>query len=145
MQLNEIRTRLSSVLNGGDLLLIVPPVVTSRIPILGPHILQAIAREQGYQAEVLYLNLLLAAMIGVETYERLSYGQPFRATGERLFARSAYNLSPLGNSPELCLDPVQSIFGASQSYPFDEFEYKYYTTGTSTWITCGPSKHNVIR
>lgn len=129
MQLNEIRTHLSSVLNGGDLLLIVPPVVTSRIPILGPHILQAIAREQGYQAEMLYLNLLLASMIEVETYESLSYGQPFRAIGERLFARSAYNLPPLGNSPELCLDPIRSIFGASQSYPFDEFEYKYYTTG----------------
>ena len=110
----------------GDILLIVPPFVTCRTPILGPHILQAIAMEEGYQANILYLNLILASIIGTEQYESISYGQPFRMLGERLFARSAYGLPPLGNSPELCKNPAG--FGNGNEYPLEEFEYKYYKT-----------------
>jgi ribosomal peptide maturation radical SAM protein 1 len=75
--------------------------------------------------DILHLNLLLASVIGPDLYERVSYGQPFRMLGERLFARSAYGLPPLGKSPELCLEPVASVFGNHREYPLEEFEYKY--------------------
>lgn len=124
----DIKKGLCSVLGKGDILLIVPPFVTTRTPIMGPHILQAIARDQDYRADILYLNLVLASLIGVDLYESVSYGQPFRMLGERLFARSAYGLSPLGISPELCEDPAGSVFGNGREYPLEAFEYKYYQT-----------------
>lgn len=127
-KLNNPKECILSVIGKGNILFIVPPFVTTRTPIMGPHILQNIAREQGYQADILYLNLLLASIIGTEQYESIAYGQPFRMLGERLFARSAYGLPPLGKSPELCENSSLSVFGDGRAYPIDEFEYKYYKT-----------------
>lgn len=123
---SSVKEDILSVIGDGDILFIVPPFVTTRTPILGPHILQTIAQEQGWKADILYLNLLLASRIRLDLYESVSYGQPFRMLGERLFARSAYGLPPLGNVPERCLNPTKSVFGDRQCYPFEEFEYKYY-------------------
>jgi len=127
-KLADVKKNILSVHNEGDILFIVPPFVTSRTPIMGPHILQSIAREQGYKTDILHLNLLLASIIGIDLYESICYGQPFRMLGERLFARSAYGLPPLGKSPELCLDPAKSVFGNERKSPLEEFEYKYYKT-----------------
>lgn len=121
----SVKEKILSVIKGGDILFIVPPFVTVKTPILGPHILQSISQKLGYQAHVLHLNLLLASIIGIDLHERVSYGQPFWMLGERLFARSAYGLPPLGKSPELCLDPAGSVFGNHQEYRVEEFEYKY--------------------
>lgn len=125
-KLKNVNQRILSVLNKGDILFIVPPFVSTRTPILGPHILQAVAKEEGYNTKVLYLNLLLASIIGTDLYESISYNQPFRMLGERLFARSAYKLPPLGKEPGLLLNPAQSVFGNEQYYPLEEFEYKFY-------------------
>lgn len=125
-QLKHINETVLSVLGGGDILLIVPPFVTSRTPILGPHILQSIARDLGYKTDILYVNLLLSSIIGIDDYESISYGQPFRLLGERLFARSAYGLPPLGKSPESCFEPKKSVFGDDGDDSVGEFEYKYY-------------------
>ncbi len=127
-QLKDFKKNILSVIGNGDILLIVPPFVTGRTPIMGPHILQSIAREQGYKADILYVNLVLASSIGIDFYEGISYGQPFRLLGERLFSRSAYGLPPLGKSPELCSDPFGSVFGKNRQYSCEEFEYKYYNT-----------------
>lgn len=111
--MNEIKTLLSSVLHGGDLLLIVPPFTTNGL-CPGPHLLQAVAQEQGYQADILYLNLLLAAIIGFPLSEKLGTSELFqywRMINERLFARSAYGLPPLGKSPEACTDEALAISG----------------------------------
>ncbi|MCP4220003.1 MAG: RiPP maturation radical SAM protein 1 [bacterium] len=128
LKISQVKEKILSVLEKGDILFIIPPSVTTKIPILGPHILQSIANRQGYKAEILHLNLLLASIIGVERYESVSYAQPFRMLGERLFARSAYGLPPLGNSPELCLDPALSVFGDNRNQLLEEFEYKYISS-----------------
>lgn len=125
MQLNEIKTCLSSALYGGDILLIVPPFVTTQTPILGPAILQSLARQCGYHAQILHLNLLFASVIGIDLYEQICYGQPFRMAGERVFARSAYRLPPLGLSPELCAEPARSVFGNRHEALVEEIEYQY--------------------
>ena len=95
------------------MLLLVPPFTTNT-PVIGPHILQAIARKNGYQADILYLTLLLASHIGIEFSEELGNSQILKYWSmltERLFARSAYGLPPLGKSPECCLDDAISISG----------------------------------
>ncbi len=125
-QLNAIKKQILDVLPQGDILFIVPPFVNARTPIIGPHILQTVARKLGFKTDILYVNLLLASIIGNDLYESISFGQPFRMLGERLFARSAHGLPPLGKSPELCLNPVKSVFGNEQSHPMADFEYKYY-------------------
>ncbi|MCP4152821.1 MAG: RiPP maturation radical SAM protein 1 [bacterium] len=124
----NIKRFVLSVLGKGDILLIVPPFVTSRTPVMGPHILQAVAGEHGFTVEVLHLNLLTASIMGVNKYESICFGQPYRMLGERLFARSAYGLPPLGKKPELCSDPVKSVFGDETHYTLEAFEYKYYAS-----------------
>jgi ribosomal peptide maturation radical SAM protein 1 len=121
---NDVKEKILSVTDKADVILLVPPFATTRTPVMGPYILQSIARQAGFKAEVLCLNQLLASIIGIELYESISFGQPFRMLGERLFARSAYGLPPLGNSAELCFNPAGSVFGNEQ--PANEFEYKYY-------------------
>ena len=121
---NDVKKKILSVIDHADIILLVPPFVTTRTPVMGPYILQSIAKQSGFKAEVLCLNQLLASMIGIELYESISYGQPFRMLGERLFAKSAYGLPPLGDSAELCLNPAGSVFGNEQ--PVNDFEYKYY-------------------
>lgn len=121
----SLKTLVTSACPGGDILFVVPPFVTVKTPILGPHILQTISRHHGFTAHVLYLNLALASIIGPEHHETISYGQPFRLLGERLFARSAHGLPALGRSPELCLDPPGSVFGKHGLSHMEAFEYKY--------------------
>lgn len=121
-----LQEKLRSALKGGDILLIVPPFVTTKTSIIGPHILKSVAQQQGYKVDVVYLNLLLASIIGVDTYEKISYGQPFQMLGERLFARSAYGLPPLGKSVEHCLDSARSVFGGDLAHSMLNFEYKFY-------------------
>lgn len=112
-QLTDIRKNILSVLNGGDILFIVPPFTTNS-PTIGPHILQAVARKNGYSADILYMNLLLAPIIGFDFSEKIGTSDLFQywsMVNERLFARSAYGLPPLGKSPELCTNEAMSISG----------------------------------
>lgn len=124
-QLHEISQAILSVLNGGDILFVVPPFASNNSPVMGPHILQAIAHEQGYKAEVLYLNLLFASIIGAEFAESLSVSGLFHYWSmftERLFARSAYGLPPLGKSPECCTDQAMSVSGTGKDHKCIDYE-----------------------
>ena len=89
-QLQEIKALIPSVLDRGDVLLVVPPFGSTTSSLLGPHILQAFAAAHGYNVDILYLNNLLAAVIGVKDYEKIAFAPFYWMLGERLFARSAY-------------------------------------------------------
>ena len=119
-QLPDLQTQIHSVLQGGDILFIVPPFATAKNSVLGVHLLQALAVERGYKAEVLYLNILLASIMGMDAFEEIAVS-PFeslwRMTQERLFARSAYELPPFGKSPECCRDEARSVAGSEQYRP----------------------------
>lgn len=119
IQLKDIKKNILSVLKGGDILFIVPPFSTVKSAVIGVHILQSLSKEKGYKTEILYLNILLAAVIGVERFEYICL-PPFETMWtmlhERLFARSAHGLPPLGKSPEYCLDEAMSITG-SRKHP----------------------------
>lgn len=111
-QLTDVKKNILSVLKGGDILFIVPPFSRScKGAYLDPHTLHALAAQRGFKADVLYLNVLLASIVGVNVCERMGRVPRYWMLGERLFARSAYGLPPLGESPELCWDEAMSISG----------------------------------
>lgn len=79
-----------------DALIIVPPFFELRYPSLGAHILQASARGAGFRVHAFYANLLFASHIGLPHYTTLGRAAPGSFLGERLFARAAYGVPPLG-------------------------------------------------
>lgn len=113
MNIKQIKEKLLSTLSGGDILFIVPPISRScKGTMLDPHTLQAMAQAQGYTSEVLYLNLVLASLIGPGISELISNAPRYAMLGERLFCRSAYkSMPPLGLSAEYCLNEHFSITG----------------------------------
>ncbi len=113
-EIKEIKALIQDQLEGGDILLIVPPIAMFENPVLGVHILQALAREKGYKAEVLYLNVLLASIIGFERNEYITFSLrelPWMMLHERLFARAAYGLPQMGRSIEHCFDEAVAVSG----------------------------------
>lgn len=91
--------------------MIVPPFGSINDIAFGPHILQALAGEKGYKADILYLNILLASAMGAEDYDAVYFSPEYWMLGERLFARAAHGLPPLGKHPERCPDESMSIHG----------------------------------
>lgn len=130
-QLQKIKENILSVQGNGEILILVPPFGSSIAPTLGPHIIQSFVKKTGYKTDILYLNILLSSILGIEFYESITYASFFWMLGERLFARSAYGLPPLGRSPELCLDEALSISGSKEthrklSFGTTEFDLETY-------------------
>jgi ribosomal peptide maturation radical SAM protein 1 len=76
-------------------LLVVPPFAGVDRPSLGLHLLQANARQAGFEIAVFYANLWLAQAIGPELYKAISYAPTFWLLGERFFAKAAYGKTGL--------------------------------------------------
>jgi ribosomal peptide maturation radical SAM protein 1 len=81
-------------------------------------VLQACARAAGFRVSVLYANLWLAAVLGEANYTEIgtpTVYPPQALVGERLFARSAHGMPPLGHWPDRMLDP-ERVFGTSETF-----------------------------
>ncbi|NJN68543.1 MAG: RiPP maturation radical SAM protein 1 [Chloroflexaceae bacterium] len=102
----------SSLLRDGEVLIIVPPFAKLNSPSLGAHLLQACAREAGFEVHLFYANLSLAATIGQQHYTAICNSSRQVLLGERFFAASAYELPPLGHAPERMVDPA-AMLGAA--------------------------------
>lgn len=126
----KIKEKIQSVLEEGDILFIIPPFAIKNLAVLGPHILQSIAEEMGQKAEVLYLNILFASIIGDEIYDKIStYSYNLRSMmklGERLFARSAHGLPPLGKSAELIFDETKGIVNNKEKHKKAVYDPKIF-------------------
>lgn len=85
-----LRRRLASA----HAVILFPPFGGLDRPALGPHILQACAREVGFEVTVLYANLLFAQRAGYSEYADISLANPSSLVGERMFARAAHGISP---------------------------------------------------
>ena len=86
-----------------DAVLIVPPFADINRPSLGVHLLQAAAERAGLRVRVFYANLLFASLSGEDLYQAISNGNFGWLWGERIFARAAFGLPPLGYQTEkLC-------------------------------------------
>lgn len=97
---------MSDSLSGSDVLLIVPPFSSINRPSLGVHLLQACARERGVNVDIFYANLLFASTIGAKQYIALCFGPQILLGGERLFARTAYGVPPLGHNKDEVLRKI---------------------------------------
>src|SRR5262245_6614951 len=120
-------------LSDGDALIIMPPFGGLYAPSLGLHLLQACAREAGYQVRVLYANMLLAAQIGASTYESLCHAATSLLIGERLFAAAAYGVPPLGRGGPVALAKVPSRYGTG-SLPIELDEIVRLETVIGEWL-----------
>jgi ribosomal peptide maturation radical SAM protein 1 len=96
----------AGIVRQAEVLLVVPPFALHDRPALGIHILQAIARKAGFEAQVLYANLLFCSRFGESIHGSLSQGQVGLFLGERLFARSAYSGPALGRDGGRGLKPT---------------------------------------
>lgn len=105
----NMREKILSVTNSGDVLIVIPPFYNIGFIALGPYLLQAIAKQQGYKVDVLHLDLLLANIIGTEDYIEIQESPTYWMLGERMFARSAYELPALGKNGELMSDQFYTI------------------------------------
>jgi ribosomal peptide maturation radical SAM protein 1 len=96
----------------GQVLIVVPPFASLWYPSLAAHVLQACARERGYVVDVLYANLLLAAVIGEKAYEQIC-NEAMSLAAERFFARAAFDLPPLGRGADQTFEP-ERIYGVEK-------------------------------
>jgi ribosomal peptide maturation radical SAM protein 1 len=84
-----------------DALIVVPPFSELQYPSLAAHVLQACARAAGFRVRVFYADLLFASHVGIASYTTLQKTPPGTFLGERLFARSAYGVPPLGDHADM--------------------------------------------
>jgi ribosomal peptide maturation radical SAM protein 1 len=139
-------TVLRSWLRDGDVLLIVPPFASLDQPVLSVHVLQACAREVGFQTRVLYANFLLAAAIGIENYVAFTTGRRVpKLLGECMFARDAYGLPLLDSwidrsdlallmegSPSEQVDILDSL--EAEPFPLTLPHLKQVEKTASSWL-----------
>jgi len=92
-----------------DALIIVPPFFDLQYPSLGVQVLQACARAAGFRVHAFYANLLFASHIGPARYTTLAKAPLPTFLGERLFARAAYGVPPLGAQADMFTP--ERIFG----------------------------------
>ncbi|HAA13148.1 MAG TPA: hypothetical protein DCE41_16240 [Cytophagales bacterium] len=131
-------------LGGGDaLLLILPGNAVEHMP-LGPYLLQAVAKQQGYKVDVWHLDALLAKNLGPEVYQLIQNSQSnayFQLLWARLFARSAFGLPALGHDHHLLWDQEQATHGLvhanvynDQMAPFTETQLLTLEAQCYTWV-----------
>lgn len=98
-----MRVDLSGLPSAGDALLILPPFAGIERPSYGLHLLQALARREGFAVSVLYANIHFAREIGERLYSEICYGETGGLHGEKVFAAAAFGAA--------CRKPAERRFG----------------------------------
>ena len=101
MHRNSVAQRSHSLGRKPVALLVVPPFFELRYPCIGVHVLQACAAAAGFRVPVLYANVLFASYIGAARYQTIAQAPLGTFLGERLFARAAYGVAPLGHRGQM--------------------------------------------
>lgn len=117
-------------LTGGDVIIIIPPFYQVEYIPLGPYLLQALAKQHHFTVDILHLDMLVASIIGLDRYKTIQDAPEYWMLGERLFARSAYQLPALGHAAEYTNNEQQAIgythdcqLFAEENKAFDLNEY----------------------
>jgi ribosomal peptide maturation radical SAM protein 1 len=84
------------MLRPAKVLIIVPPFAHIDRPQLGVHLLQGLARRVGVEVQILYANMLFAAYVDHGTFATLASTSLGLCNAERVFARAAYGVPPMG-------------------------------------------------
>jgi ribosomal peptide maturation radical SAM protein 1 len=103
--------------------LVVPPFGGVDRPALGPHLLQAVGREAGFDVRVFYANVRLARELGESLYHRICYGPSSRLAGERVFARLAYDVPRLGHRGPEDESVAGRASGAAETVTLEELDH----------------------
>lgn len=85
-----MKVDLSGIPRSGDVLLVLPPFAGIDRPSFGLHLLQALARREGFAVTVLYANVHFAQTIDEELYHSICYGDTGTHAGEKMFAAAAF-------------------------------------------------------
>ena len=106
-----------------DALILVPPFFELRYPSLSAHVLQACARAAGFRVRVFYTNLRFASHIGLQRYRTLQQARPGTFLGERVFARAAYGVPPLGEQAHMITPERIYETGLAPAIYQDDLQY----------------------
>jgi len=106
-----------------DALILVPPFLELRYPSLGAHVLQACAQAAGFRIRVFYANLLFASHIRLPRYTTLAQAPLSAFLGERIFARAAYRVPPLGAQAHMFTP--ERIYGTGLAPAIDRDDLQY--------------------
>jgi ribosomal peptide maturation radical SAM protein 1 len=91
--------------------IVLPPFADAASPALGPSLMTTACRGRGISATVFYANLLMAAEIGLDLYQRLALAGSGALVGEAIFHEAAFP-STNGEDPNRT---VELAFGAKES------------------------------
>ncbi len=105
----------SLALPPADVLLVVSPFQGLEYPSLAAHLLQACGRKSGFRVSVFYSHIFLASVMGERLYTKICCGNDGAFLGERLFARCAFSLPPLGFRPGRMFD-ADWVFGRNKDW-----------------------------
>ncbi len=83
-----------------EVVIVVPPFAGIDRPALGPHLLQACAKQVGVDVDIIYANLEFAALTGEQVYEAIAYASTSALAGERMFSRAAFGLPAWGRNAD---------------------------------------------
>ncbi len=98
----SLRSLVTEALPAADTLIVIPPFLNPKYPSLAAHLLQALARRNGFQVSVFYANLSLYHYLGESRYKKINAGyDQHPLIGELVFARLAHYGEPLGSDEVL--------------------------------------------
>lgn len=83
----------------GDVLLVVSPMTTTTLPVMGLHLLQAACQQAGITVSVFYSNLSYANMMGPELHGKIARDYSIFIS-EALFSTTAFGLPVFNRSPD---------------------------------------------
>ncbi|UCH93039.1 MAG: RiPP maturation radical SAM C-methyltransferase [Candidatus Aminicenantes bacterium] len=85
----RVNTPIEGIPVGGDVLLLVSPLLWTKMPLLSLHMLQSVCRRAGITTHVLYSNLLYSLITGSDLHNRIAI-EDYLLLGESLFAEAAF-------------------------------------------------------
>lgn len=123
----EIQQKLHSALSDASILILVPPFTRSCKGVAPePHTLSAIAADAGFKADILYLNVLFASLIGTEVFEEIGNSPRINMFGEKLFSGAAYGQNqPENDFPFSQMKPLAEKLASLSASVIAEKGYRF--------------------
>ena len=122
---DQTKQKITAILKGGDALIVIPPFFNATFISIGAYLLQSLAQKEGFKVDILHLELLLADLIGTQDYEEILESPPYWMLGERMFARSAHHLPPLGHEKEKTADCLANVSESPNAHLFVDSAQKF--------------------
>ncbi|HPA18310.1 MAG TPA: RiPP maturation radical SAM C-methyltransferase [Verrucomicrobiae bacterium] len=107
-----------------DVLLVVPPFASTKIPCIAASTLRAACSQRGIRTHVFYANLVFGSRLGWPIYETLCFLPPKLLAGERLFSRHAFEHPTGAEEYGALLEAAGSLKTANRTTQISFAEYK---------------------